>query len=60
MISLSLITNRAAGILKEKVYYKDVLISSKKAVNKFVKLVKGFLYEYNKRNRSETMKNRHI
>ena len=60
VLGLSLITNMAAGILKEKVEHKDVLISSKKVVNKFVKLVKGFLYEYNKRNRSETMKNRHI
>ena len=56
VMGVSMITNMAAGILKKKINHKDVLASSKIASNKFITLIKGFLYEYNKSLQSQTIK----
>ncbi len=45
VMGISLITNMAAGILKQKLNHKEVIEASEKARDKFVKLVKGILKE---------------
>lgn len=42
---ISLLTNMAAGILKKKLDHREVLETSERARNKFIKLIRGFLLE---------------
>ncbi len=48
VVGLSLLTNMATGISQHHFGHKEVLESSEKYKNKFIKLIKGFLLELSK------------
>ncbi len=48
VVGLSLLTNMAAGVGHQHFGHNDVLESSEKYKNKFIKLIKGFLLELSK------------